>query len=184
MRALSLRQPWASLIAIGAKKVETRSWSTRYRGPIAIQASRRFTDSDLAACGGIAPGAKIEVNREPGAFARVLGAAGYRQASDFPTGKIVAIIELLEVRRIEPSWLEELSVQERAFGDYSTGRYAWMLGPVRRLPHPVAARGHLGLWRWNPPEDAAVWEAQSMDFDGRRRPQDNEPGARWSVLEP
>lgn len=41
MKALTLHQPWASLIALGVKTIETRSWSTRYRGPLAIHASKR-----------------------------------------------------------------------------------------------------------------------------------------------
>lgn len=41
MKALSLRQPWASLIADGRKTIETRTWRTRYRGPLAIHASLR-----------------------------------------------------------------------------------------------------------------------------------------------
>lgn len=39
--ALSLWQPWASLVALGAKTIETRSWSTKYRGPLLIHAARR-----------------------------------------------------------------------------------------------------------------------------------------------
>lgn len=42
MKALSLTQPWATLVAIGAKKIETRSWSTSYRGPVAIHASKGY----------------------------------------------------------------------------------------------------------------------------------------------
>lgn len=38
MRALSIRQPWASLIASGRKTVELRSWTTKYRGPVLILA--------------------------------------------------------------------------------------------------------------------------------------------------
>lgn len=38
MKALSVRQPWASLIASGHKSIELRSWSTKYRGPILILA--------------------------------------------------------------------------------------------------------------------------------------------------
>lgn len=38
MRVLSVRQPWASLIASGRKTVELRSWSTKYRGPVLILA--------------------------------------------------------------------------------------------------------------------------------------------------
>ncbi len=41
MKALSLWQPWASLIALGVKTIETRSWATNYRGPLAIHAGLR-----------------------------------------------------------------------------------------------------------------------------------------------
>lgn len=39
MKAITLWQPWASLVATGAKIIETRSWGTRHRGPIAIHAA-------------------------------------------------------------------------------------------------------------------------------------------------
>ncbi len=38
LRALTIRQPWASLVVEGRKWLETRSWPTRYRGPLAIHA--------------------------------------------------------------------------------------------------------------------------------------------------
>jgi len=40
MKALSLWQPWASLIALDVKRIETRGWSTKYRGPLAIHAGK------------------------------------------------------------------------------------------------------------------------------------------------
>src|SRR5262245_47216191 len=42
MKAITLTQPWATLVAIGEKRIETRSWSTRYRGRIAIHAAKAF----------------------------------------------------------------------------------------------------------------------------------------------
>lgn len=39
MKAISLLQPWASLVVMGAKKIETRSWNTKYRGELLIHAS-------------------------------------------------------------------------------------------------------------------------------------------------
>lgn len=39
MRALSIKQPWASLIMSGRKTLEVRSWSTPYRGPVIVCAS-------------------------------------------------------------------------------------------------------------------------------------------------
>lgn len=41
MKALSLRQPWASMIAVGRKTVETRTWNTRFRGPFLIVSSKK-----------------------------------------------------------------------------------------------------------------------------------------------
>ena len=41
-RALSIRQPWAWLIACGYKDVENRDWPTRVRGVVGIHASKRF----------------------------------------------------------------------------------------------------------------------------------------------
>lgn len=49
MRALVVQQPWASLIADGTKTLEVRSWSTSYRGPVAIVAGRRWSNHDAAA---------------------------------------------------------------------------------------------------------------------------------------
>jgi hypothetical protein len=48
MKALSIKQPWANLIASGEKTVETRLWKTDYRGPLLICSSKR---PDIAPAG-------------------------------------------------------------------------------------------------------------------------------------
>ncbi len=40
MKALSVKQPWANMIASGEKTIETRTWMTSYRGPLLIVSSR------------------------------------------------------------------------------------------------------------------------------------------------
>lgn len=40
MKALSIRQPWASLIASGEKTIEVRTWKTAYRGPLIVCVSQ------------------------------------------------------------------------------------------------------------------------------------------------
>lgn len=45
MKALSVKQPWASLIDDGTKTIETRKWSTRYRGDLLICASQKVDES-------------------------------------------------------------------------------------------------------------------------------------------
>src|SRR5262249_6870381 len=44
MKAISLWQPWASLMAVSAKKIEPRHWQTDYRGLVAIHAAKRFQE--------------------------------------------------------------------------------------------------------------------------------------------
>jgi hypothetical protein len=45
MKALTLIQPWATLVALGEKQIETRSWDTKYRGPLAIHAGKKIDKS-------------------------------------------------------------------------------------------------------------------------------------------
>lgn len=44
MKALSIKQPWAWLIANGYKDIENRSWPTKYRGQFLIHAGMKFDD--------------------------------------------------------------------------------------------------------------------------------------------
>lgn len=151
MRALTLTQPWATLVAIGAKKIETRSWATSYRGPIAIHAAQ-----GLGPVGG-RQGLFDLVTSQP--FADVLLAAGVRREEQIARGAIVAVAELVDCvptisvlngshpgfGKPDSNW--PLTDEERAFGDYAIGRYAWLLANVRRLATPIPYRGALGLWQ-------------------------------------
>jgi activating signal cointegrator 1 len=166
MKILTLTQPWASLVALGAKHIETRSWSTNYRGPIAIHAG-----ASLGPVGG-RDGLLALCSDEP--FLSVLEKAGLTGADLFaagPRGAIVAVADLVECERITPlrvqqgGWLFadgrrwELSDQERAFGDYGPGRFAWLLANVRPLRSSLPYRGAQGL-RPVTPEVAALIGAQ------------------------
>ncbi len=48
MKALSIKQPWASMIAEGLKTIETRTWPTFYRGELLIVSSKRPSDEGPA----------------------------------------------------------------------------------------------------------------------------------------
>lgn len=147
MKALSLWQPWATLTAIGAKKIETRSRPTKYRGPLAIHASveRKYIDMR----------SKHYVCDKPPFYSIIMD---YYNATDtsffdgfpFPRGAIIAICELEDCVKIDIGLL--LKRQERLLGDYTPGRFRWMLENVRQLKHPIPAKGALGLWEWTPPE--------------------------------
>lgn len=130
MRALTIVQPWATLIAIGEKRIETRSWGTSYRGPVLIHAgaSKKYVHLGW------------RVNVEP------LVSAVYTHPMDLPLGVIVAIADIVDCVEITIHNIEMLSPNERRFGHYAPGRYAWHLANVRPLDKPVPAKGQRGLW--------------------------------------
>ena len=133
MKALTLWQPWATLIAIGDKPYETRSWPTRYRGPLAIHAAK--TGEGIKRCDG------------DRAIEQPLSQAGY-SLDTLPVGVIVCTAHLTEVLTSDEAVRRNLA---DPFGDYSPGRFAWHLIDIRRLQPPIPATGHQGLWEWTPP---------------------------------
>lgn len=154
MKAFTLTQPWATLVAIGAKKIETRSWNTRYRGPLAIHAAKGWPAwaNDICLT---EPFFSVLRNE------KLAGVDGNGWIADLPLGCIVATCTLVAVRRVNnDDWqlgklgkkfeqnLKEFSEHEKEFGDYSIGRYMWFLGNVVMLPEPVPAKGALSLWEW------------------------------------
>lgn len=136
MKAITVMQPWASLIALKAKRYETRSWKTNYRGPLAIHSSLNFSQSAQRLC-----------RAEPFASALLYN-------EDLPLGCVLAICELAAVfPTSEPDSLfapvADWPVSELAFGDFSPGRFAWLLQNVRALENPIPARGARSLWDWD-----------------------------------
>lgn len=130
---LSLWQPWAMLIAIGAKEYETRHWNTSYRGELVIHAAKKRDAETLAA---------LHTLQESGVLARMP-----QRWSPLHFGCALCIVTLTDCIPTEII-RESLSVQERAFGNYSSGRYAWKLENVRAFPQPIPIRGQQGLWKW------------------------------------
>jgi hypothetical protein len=135
--ALPLWQPWASLIAVGAKSIETRSWRCYpwlVGERIAIHATK--TRSELGF-----------VRTEP--FHRRLREA--RVAGDLllvdgelPLGALIATVRVEGCYEITTENGFELFADdpdEHAFGDYTPGRFAWRLGDLRRLPELVPWTG-------------------------------------------
>lgn len=137
MKAITLWQPWATLIAIGAKRFETRSWPTSYRGPIAVHAGKR------------APG-DLELNLMLSLLAngRI---PGLPAIDDLPLGVVVATAELVDCVRMTGEMVRRQAELELDVGDWRTGRYAWELANVQALATPITARGAQGLWEWTPP---------------------------------
>lgn len=150
MKALTIHQPFASLIAAGAKHFETRSWPTKYRGKIAIHAAKKpYSHFDYSCT-----------------FYNAVNSAGI---TELPYGVIVATAELIDVWQImklngNAALLYKQTPQGELFDDqprpiidgneYLFGRYldccyAWELQNVKKLDKPIPARGQQGLWNWS-----------------------------------
>jgi hypothetical protein len=70
-------------------------------------------------------------------------------AEHIQLGAIVAICWLTRCVQITPEFTGMLSEQEIAFGDYTPGRYAWILDNIQCLPEPMTCPGHQRLWNWS-----------------------------------
>lgn len=132
--ALTLWQPWAWLIAESVKEYETRGWSTKYRGPLAIHAARRKPKSS-------------DWNWH------VLHVMAEHRMSvkDMPLGCVVCVVDLVDCIPAA-GIMDKLSEREKAVGLYAPGRYAWKLANVRKFP-AIPAKGAQGLWRWTVPDN-------------------------------
>ena len=130
MKTLTLIQPWATLIALNEKHIETRSWATQYRGPLLIHAGKTVDPSAW---------------RMP-YFKEVLDLYGITP-SNIPTSAIIAQVRLVDIQPTQ-TLVPTISEQEKAFGFYGYGRFGWILDNVQPL-HIQGIKGKLGLWDYN-----------------------------------
>ena len=154
MKVITIHQPWASLIAVEAKRYETRSWKTNYRGRIAIHAGKKP----------VFPWFQREV--EKNVRLKIIGILAPHRLGvlrALPLGKIIATADLVECWEIRSRDADGVRIvneakqiahdrddmeQEFLFGDWTPGRYAWELANVEILPEPLSCKGQQGMWNW------------------------------------
>ena len=121
MKVLTLKQPWATLVAEGIKKYEFRSWKTKYRGKILIHAGagidkeemKKFQNLDL----------------------------------DFPLKKILAEVELEDCLELNEELNKKIIGENNiAYGSKMRTGYAWKLTNVKKINIDREIKGQLGLW--------------------------------------
>jgi len=120
----------------GVKKIETRSWYTSYRGPLAIHAAKRKPTTHDLLCFD-----RTTLERD---LSRVVDSG---KVEDLPRGCVIGVCELLDCVPTE-SIREGISEVEFKYGDYSDGRWAWLLDDVRQI-EPIPVRGCQRLWNWD-----------------------------------
>ena len=121
MKVLTLKQPWATLVAEGIKKYEFRSWKTNYRGKILIHAGTGIDKKELEK---------------------------YKDLNlEFPSKRILAEVEIEDCLELNDELNKNIiSEKNIAYGSkYRTG-YAWKLTNSKKINYDKEVKGQLGLW--------------------------------------
>jgi hypothetical protein len=131
MKAISLLQPWATLIVIGAKQYETRSRNTQHRGRILIHASLGKNNEAI----------RLSAGQPFEKFIKSFG--GFYH---LPFGAIIGEASISYTVETENVRKKIFGTDEWAFGDYSTGRMAWKLTSPIQYKNPIPCKGALSIW--------------------------------------
>ncbi len=137
MKAITVIQPWATLLATGKKRIETRSWRTNYRGEILIHAGKKDFTKHL-----------IQDSRS---FMEYLSRAGIYWGLKLPTGAIIGkanLVNCLQIDELTEALIKEQHPDEYEFGDFTPGRFAWVMTDPVLFEKPILVSGKQGLWNW------------------------------------
>lgn len=83
-----------------------------------------------------------------GEFWAVLEAAG--GGGNLPRGAVIGTVEIVDCVPVE-ELVDSLDNRERLLGDYSPGRFAWVLQNPVMFKTPIPAHGKQGWWNWEEP---------------------------------
>ena len=121
LKVLTLRQPWATLVAEGIKKYEFRSWKTNYRGKVLIHAGTGIDKEDMKK---------------------------YKNMNlKFPSRRIIAIVEIEDCLELDEQLNKKIIAEKNvAYGNKIRTGYAWKLKNVKKINYGKDVNGQLGLW--------------------------------------
>ncbi len=178
MKCLTLWQPWATLVAVGAKQFETRSWPCHHRGPLAIHASMTDPYGNYAIRTSIRRNFDLWADALKGQC-RINTTKKQIDLDGLPRGHVVGITRMVDclpaetlfevtqlhnagaLRQMVGKLLYDshsdrvielankgplLSERERLFGQFSAGRFGFLLADAKKLEQPVPLKGKQGLF--------------------------------------
>lgn len=127
MKVITIKQPWATLIAEGLKEYEFRTWNTKYRGDILIHAGKSIDRKALARF--------KDYNFK------------------YPTGCIIAKAKLTDSIYVDDSFVEKVVpnnplVYKGLIEKNNWEGYGFKLEKVEKI-EPIYINGQLGLWNYN-----------------------------------
>lgn len=130
-KVLSIKQPWASLIAHGVKDIENRTWKTNYRGKILIHASGQYAKGGFGL-----------LNPEMRRLANLCAKWNPLYLTDLPTSAIIGEVEIIDcVIGADSIWAEK-SENEKPI-------YNWVLANAKLYDEPILnVKGKLSIWNY------------------------------------
>lgn len=140
LKAITIQQPWATLIAIGEKTFETRTWATKHEGILAIHAGKTIDK---------------EAYKK---HAEVLARHGYPTKDSLPVGAVIATTFIGTQHKVVSEDKGNSAVTDQGltiegseyqYGYYDVGNFAWKLDSVKKFAEPIPSKGQLGLWNFN-----------------------------------
>lgn len=122
MKVITLKQPWATLVAEGLKKYEFRSWKFNYRGEILIHAGKGVDKEAMK---------KFE-----------------HLNLNYPQAKIIAKVKILDSVKLDKEINENIIREnELVYGHkYDRTGYAWKLEVVEKIEDDKEISGKQGIW--------------------------------------
>lgn len=142
MKVISIWQPWASLIVHSHKFIETRGWAapkSLIGQTIGIASTKQIKPEQRAAM------------RER-KFAEHYAETGLPDLDQLPHGAVLGTVLLHSCDVIEEEDLHDITEEERVFGWWAIGRYAWRLRHPVAFAQPCYTRGFQGIWDWEKPD--------------------------------
>ena len=118
MKALTIKEPYATLIAKNIKKYEFRSWNTKYRGDILIHAANTLYPISK----------NFDYNYRPGEF--------------------VALAKIKDVIKLDEKTGKSIRSENPKIYGYHEDGYAWVLDDIKPINNSAKIKGKLGLWNY------------------------------------
>lgn len=128
MKVITIKQPFATLIAEGLKEYEFRTWKTKYRGPILIHAGKGIDKKAMSR---------------------------FKHLNlDYPSGEIIAKVDLIDCVYVDNNLKDELRKKDPLvyYGILdkfsSWDGYGFKLSNVEKI-NPIKINGKLSLWEFD-----------------------------------
>lgn len=156
VKALSLYQPHADLIAMGVKTIETRTWFTSYTGPLLICAAKK-NDKTVKE--------HIAFYKNHNKCTRMFEVDHALLPSDYQPrfGVAVALANLYQCRKLT------IADAAAACVPYPVGAFGFFLKEIYAIPHPFNVQGQQGLFTIEIPDDLGLTtQEQKSEVDKRQ----------------